>query len=92
VKYEWDEEKRQRNIVKHRIDFTDVVTIFEGPVWSRLDLRRPYGEDRWLGTGWMSGRLIVVVYTENHQDVIRIISARKAERYEKEEYFRSIRH
>lgn len=32
MEFEWDEDKRERNSVKHRIDFVDAVTIWDGQV------------------------------------------------------------
>jgi uncharacterized DUF497 family protein len=63
------------------------VSAFDGPTLEHYDGREDYGEDRWVMTGLMQGRVVVVVvYTEREDDVTRIISARKAETYEREEY------
>lgn len=94
---EWDENKRQANIVKHGLDFVDAARIFEGPHFSALDLRADYGEDRWIGIGWIDDIVVRVVYTEPDvvildaagvvQDyVVRIISLRKAVKHEREQY------
>ncbi len=47
-----------------------------------LDERTDYGEDRWIGIGFLRNGVAVVVWTERQGDVIRIISARRANRYE----------
>lgn len=53
----------------------------------RLDTRKEYGEDRWVGIGHIQNRVVVVVYLEKDQgETIRIISLRKALKYEREEY------
>ena len=86
MEFEWDEVKRRINIQKHGIDFRSVVEAFDSPMVYALDPRLGYGEDRWIGIGLARGRLLTIVYTERKSDSIRIISARKANRYEKEKY------
>ena len=82
MRFEWDENKRQENLGKHGIDFLDVPRVFDGPMLCRMDDRADYGEDRWIGLGFLDVAVIVVVYTEPEDEVIRIISARKANRHE----------
>ena len=84
---EWDEKKRLSNIVKHRVDFADAARVFEGRVRVREERRRDYGEDRFSAVGEADGRLFYVVYTRR-DDTIRIISARRAGRHEREEYYK----
>ena len=86
MEFEWDETKRRINIQKHGIDFRSVIEAFDSPMVCILDPRVEYGEDRWIGIGLAEGRLLTIVYTERKSDSIRIISARKANRYEKEKY------
>lgn len=86
MQFEWDEAKRSENIAKHRIDFADVPQIFDGPMLSELDERTDYGEDRWIGIGFLQNGVAVVVWTERQDDIIRIISARKANRYERQRF------
>jgi uncharacterized DUF497 family protein len=82
MQFEWDQAKNLENIRKHRIDFADVPEMFNGPMLAELDERADYGEDRWIGIGSLRNGTAVVVWTERQDDVIRIISARKANRYE----------
>jgi uncharacterized DUF497 family protein len=89
VQFEWDEAKRRGNLHKHGIDFTDIPSIFHGDVLTLIDDRLEYDETRYITLGLLKGRTIVVVHTES-EDVIRIISARKATRYEEQEYFKRI--
>jgi hypothetical protein len=49
-----------------------------------------YGEERWIALGWMKELLGVVVYVERYADVIRVISARKADRHEAKRYEQEI--
>ena len=84
MQFEWDEAKNLENICKHEIDFADVPEIFEGSMLIELDDRFDYGEDRWFGIGFLGNGVAVVVWTERQNDVIRIISARRANRYERQ--------
>jgi hypothetical protein len=84
MQFEWDEAKNLENIHKHEIDFADVSEIFESPMLIELDDRFDYGEDRWFGIGFLGNGVAVVVWTERQNDVIRIISARRANRHERQ--------
>jgi hypothetical protein len=86
MQFEWDEAKNLENIRKHRIDFADVPDMFDGSMLVELDERTDYGEDRWIGIGFLRNGVAVVVWTERQGDVIRIISARKANRYERQRF------
>ncbi len=90
MKFEWDEEKRRRNIHDHKIDFVDVPLMFDGPMLVKIDDRKEYGEDRWVGIGFLGPIIAVVVFVEREDDVIHIISARKAESYERKEFTENI--
>ena len=84
MQFEWDETKNLENIRKHEIDFVDVPEMFEAPMLVELDDRFDYREERWLGIGFLGNGVAVVVWTERQNDVIRIISARRANRYERQ--------
>jgi uncharacterized protein len=56
-----------------------------------LDDRKDYGEDRWLATGIVRNRVVVVCYTERGEDTIRIISLRKATSQERKNYEQALR-
>ena len=77
------------NIRKHGIDFVDVPAIFELDTVTVIDDRFEYGETRYQTLGLLKARVIMVVHTEA-ETVIRIISARKANKYEEETYFNQI--
>lgn len=89
MKFEWDDAKRKSNIKKHGIDFVDTPMIFAGYTLTMEDDRFDYGEDRFVTLGILEGRIVAVVHTES-EDVIRIISIRKATKYEEEAYFTQI--
>ncbi len=89
MKFEWDEGKRLANIEKHEIDFADVPPVFDGDVFTIQDKRFDYGEIRYLTFGLLKFRVIVVAHTDEN-DVIRIISARKATENEEKLYFKEV--
>jgi uncharacterized protein len=89
MEFEWDESKRVSNLRKHGIDFLDVPAVFDGAVVTVEDERFDYGEERFVTFGLLQGHVIAVVHTEN-EDYIRIISARKATKYEQKNYFKQI--
>ena len=82
MRFTWDQQKRRENIRKHGIDFVDVVAIFDSLRLVRRDDRDDYGEDRWVSMGYLGDVPIVVVYTEEGDDTVRLISAREATKHE----------
>ncbi|MBU0510977.1 MAG: BrnT family toxin [Chloroflexi bacterium] len=64
----------------------DVHQVFNGPMIINSDDREYYGENRWIGTGFLGNTIVVVVFTEKYKDTIRIISARKANKHERKEF------
>jgi uncharacterized protein len=83
--YEWDLAKAADNHRKHRADFADAVTVFGDPLAITVPDDR-HGEDRFVTIGLEAqGQLLVVVYTWRGQ-TIRIISARRAGRGERQQY------
>lgn len=84
--FEWDEAKSDRCYAERGFDFAYAARAFFDP--NRLiqaDTRYSYGEDRYQLMGKIEHRLFVVVYTLRN-GVIRIISARKANRREVNHY------
>ncbi|ATP46255.1 hypothetical protein CR511_20275 [Pseudomonas putida] len=88
--FEWDEAKNEINIRKHGIDFADVPDMFNHPMLTRRDDDAACSEERWVCLGWLKALIGVVVYTERRGEVIRIISARKATKWEAKHYDQSI--
>ena len=76
---------------KHGIDFADIPAMFESNVFTIEDTRFDYGETRYITFGLLQYRMIVVAHTEDNE-VIRIISARKATKNEEKTYFKEIRY
>lgn len=89
MEYRWDEAKRLTNLRKHGIDFADVPAVFDGDILTVEDDRLDYGEQRFVTLGLLKGRIIAVVHTER-EDYTRIISARKATKYEQQTYFEQL--
>jgi uncharacterized DUF497 family protein len=85
-KFEWDEAKNRQNIRKHGFDFADAAEMFRHVLIVEPDTREDYGEKRWKGVGGIGGRPVAIIFTECGPDTIRIISLRKADREEREEY------
>ena len=85
--FQWDAGKSAANEAKHGLAFIDAVEIFARPVLVVEDRRREYGERRWNALGEVEGTVLHVTYTERDED-IRIISARRASRDERETYWK----
>ena len=85
--FEWDNRKAQSNKRKHGITFEEASTVFGDPLSSTIpDPGHSVSEDRYVTLGLsVNNKLIVVVHTDR-DDIIRIISARAATRYEREQY------
>lgn len=83
--FEWDENKRRQNVVKHGIDFADAKEVFYDPAAYTSISPRSIHERRYVIVGSMRGALIAVIFTLRGQ-AIRIISARAARRIERQTY------
>ena len=83
--FEWDENKRRSNIIKHGIDFADATQVFRDAAAYTYISTRGGRERRFVSVGLMSGLLIAVIFTIRGQN-IRIISARAARRIERQTY------
>ena len=89
MRFEWDETKRRLNIRRHGIDFVDAVAVFDGVTLTVEDTRFHYSEIRYVTVGLLKDRVVVIAHTEQ-DDVIRLISVRKATRNEEANYFKQI--
>jgi uncharacterized protein len=87
ARFEWDPRKAARNLSKHRVSFTEALTVFADPL-ARIvdDPRHSRDEPRYILLGSSAHkRLLVVMYTERGGG-IRLISARKATPRERNSY------
>ena len=86
-RFEWNDAKARANLEKHEVSFEVARRVFDDPAGvDEIDDRGAHGEDRFIVTGMVDGRLLTVSYTERDSR-IRIISARKATRREQISYF-----
>ena len=85
MNFEWDYKKAESNLSKHRVDFADAVSVFYD--LNAVTLKDTYEEEqRFISIGIdCFGRVLVVAYT-SRGETIRIISARKATKYERRHY------
>ena len=88
LEFEWDESKNVSNQRKHGVSFEEAKTIFADD-FARLiqDPDHSHGEERFIMLGMSARlRLLVVCHCERGSDLIRIISARRADKYECKQY------
>jgi len=87
MEFEWDEDKREANLVKHGIDFARAITIWQRPVIDPAASRTQGTEIRYLALGMIGedDLVIAIVYTMR-DNVRRVISARRGRRYERASY------
>jgi hypothetical protein len=91
IVFEWDEGKNEKNIIKHGLDFNDASEMFRWPLLVDADDRANYREDRHIGIGKIKTIIAVAVFAQSDSGLIRIISLRKATRYERDRYFEEIK-
>lgn len=88
MKISYDREKRARTLVERGLDFDDAARLFsDAPVVDYVDDRRDYGEVRWISSGYLDGRLLVIVWTQRG-DTRHVISMRKANEREQAKFGR----
>ncbi|MDO8416651.1 MAG: BrnT family toxin [Agitococcus sp.] len=90
MRIEWDKRKAAANIKKHGVYFEDAALVFDDPYqYARLD-RVEGNEARWQTLGKAGGAVILLVahthIDSDGQEIVRIISARRAERKERKTY------
>ncbi len=94
IRFEWDPAKAASNWRKHGVSFETAIRAFADPFALTDHDRFEGGEQRWLTVGAVEGYLILVVaHTIREEDedglpveIIRIISARAADRKERRRY------
>lgn len=89
MEFEWDEAKRQQTIANRGVDILRAARIFEGVVLRSVDARQDYGEVRYRAIGMVSEDCFVLIYTQR-EAAIRLITAWKGGRHERERYQASI--
>lgn len=90
MRIEWDEEKARRNLAKHGVSFDAAAKVFDDPDRASEIDRDVHHEVRWRTIGRVGFLTVVFVAhtdeTASGETVVRIISARKANRHERQAY------
>ena len=93
MRFEWDQEKNRANLAKHKVSFETALSVFYDPFALSIQDRVVDGEERWQTSGLIDGVILLIVahtWTDDDGDeVIRLISARKATRNERQAYAES---
>lgn len=89
--FEWDDKKAESNFRKHGIRFEEAARVFDDPLALTDQDRIENGEQRWQTIGTVGDCLLILVahtvrFEEQDIEVIRIISARRADRKERKNY------
>jgi uncharacterized DUF497 family protein len=89
IKFDWDKNKAKSNLVKHKVSFEEAQSVFDDDD-ARLifDPDHSEDEDRFVLLGLScSLKILVVVHCYKDKDnIIRLISARKATKSEEKNY------
>lgn len=86
LKFEWNKSKAKDNFTKHGISFELAERVFDDPFAVEfLDDREDYDEERFVILGIVDRQILFVAYAER-KDAVRIISARRATKYEQKIY------
>jgi uncharacterized DUF497 family protein len=83
MEFEWDPVKAEANLRKHGLSFAEATELLAGDAeYLEIFDDTQAGEDRFTAIGPIRRGMIVVVFTEREDDIVRIISAREATRRE----------
>lgn len=87
LRFEWDPKKATANVSKHRVSFEEALTVFADPL-ARIfeDEDDPAGRSREIIVGHSAANRLLAVCFAAHEQVVRIVSARKATRIERKDY------
>ena len=88
LNFEWDDNKNALNQKKHCVSFEEAKTVFADELGRLIpDPDHSDGEERFILMGMSAySRLLVVCHCERDEDTVRIISARKADKFAKRQY------
>jgi hypothetical protein len=90
IEFEWDAEKASINLRKHHVSFEIASRVFLDPLALSHQDRIENGEHRWQTLGMVDGCLLLLVAhtvrNENGAEIIRLISARRADKKERKYY------
>jgi uncharacterized protein len=88
VRFEWNEAKDKSNRRKHGVSFGEARQLFQSGVEYLViyDADHSEVEDRFIAIGPIARGVVVVIYTEREDDVVRVLGARLATRREQDLY------
>jgi len=85
MKIEFDATKRADILRDRGLDMADAAVVFAGGVYTVQDIRKNYGEVRFISVGYLAGRMVTIIWTPRGE-VRRIISIRKCNDREQATY------
>ena len=91
--FSWSNDKNRENVKKHGLSFQEAAPVFLDPylIIRHDETHSTMNETRWKGIGVLNNELLLaVIFTEESENVVRLISAREASRKEKEHYRENI--
>jgi uncharacterized protein len=92
MRFEWNLKKAETNLKKHGVSFVEATEVFyDSNALEGYDEIHSSKEVRFFIIGLSTRRLLYVVYAERAGDLVRILSARKANKRESEFYERTIK-
>jgi len=89
MRFEWEAGKNLGNVVKRKVSFETVISLFDDQNAISISDRIVDVEERWQTLGIIAGLILIVAHTwrdEDGEEVIRVISARKATPTERRAY------
>ena len=87
MEFEWDEDKAEQNLAKHKVAFNEAATVFADTLSRTFrDPDHSIGEDRYIIIGTSTRNRVLIVSFTDRDERIRIISARKATLHERKAY------
>ena len=91
IRFEWDDAKAKHNLRKHGVAFDDATAVFADPFALMMQDRFEGGERRWQTLGMVGNYIVLLVAhtvgdADDDMEIIRIISARAADRKERKRY------
>lgn len=87
----WDENKRRQNLKRHGIDFADLESVFDYPVFSEEDRSTNHSELRLRTLGLLCGEVVSLIWTPISDDG-RVISCRYGDKHETRDYYEILFH
>jgi len=92
VKFDWDAEKARINLAKHGVSFEEAETVF-APAKPAIFEDMPHSDAQWryVAIGFSAKQRLLAVFFAREEDLVRIISARKATKNEEAAYGQALR-